>query len=89
MTFNDFIKGLSFTCSTGEKKKMRLAWAKSAEKHKPRWVPVTERLPIKSGWFPVISTYQMSTQKWTKDYFDGRNFSSDVTHFFELPETPA
>lgn len=64
------------------------------KKRKPQWIPVTERLPEKSGWYLtfVCNKWQGSLSDQTVSIWDGERFHvgsfAIVTHWMPLPEPP-
>ncbi|MFA5875212.1 MAG: hypothetical protein WC901_00795 [Candidatus Margulisiibacteriota bacterium] len=63
----------------------RKSWNAATEQAKPRWIPVTERIPGKKGLYPCL-TKAYPKGYWVTRVFDGAEFEDDVTHFLEMPE---
>ena len=69
---------------------------KSYEESKPRWIPVTERLPEWGHYFVFVKAGEYDNISWTQvAYFDGKKFhgvdataTAVVTHWMPLPEPP-
>ena len=65
------------------------AWNAATEAAKPRWIPVSERLPTKEGEYPVISRLY---ENWVKRQLKNGGWvftqENEITHWLELPELP-
>ena len=67
------------------------------KKRKPKWIPVTERLPEKPGNYLVYANYAKGNLPFVDvDYYSGKNFATvytccgyyRVSHWMPLPEPP-
>ena len=55
------------------------------EKLKPRWIPVTERLPDKEGKYPM--KFVGFDSFWIIDYKPGFTvFDGEITHWMDIPQ---
>jgi Protein of unknown function (DUF551) len=89
MTFDEFYEE---KCSTNwqdwtVKGIAKESWNAATEAAKPRWIPVSERLPDREGWFAVKtespSTFDKGYFNKTLGIFDDINYSK-VTHWIDL-----
>ena len=68
-------------------------WDAATEAAKPRWIPVTERLPIKHGYYPCVYI-GLFHKTWDRTFFDGTTFERkykdepDILYWFDIPELP-
>ena len=94
MSFNDFMKLVNFPCSRRDIMKMKLAWAKSAEAHKPRWIPIDDNAKkmnlvilknSKSNFVTIAMHYKLISEEslWAGQ---GINYlESDFDYYMEIP----
>ena len=79
-----------------------IAYKNGYEAGKPKWIPVTERLPDEEGWYLVFTTPNRGYRSINKGQFikgyEWDNFKprwrgaggtwTNVTHWMPLPEPP-
>ena len=77
-----------------------IAYKNGYEAGKPKWIPVTERLPngrydvlVSRTWWnerktPTIGWYNEVAKKWYIITEDGYRVNDKVTHWMPLPEPP-
>lgn len=67
----------------------KAAWNAATEAAKPRWISVSERKPVREGWYPMKTEKSISFEKGyfdkTLGKFDDFHFDK-VTHWLEMPE---
>ena len=71
-------------------------YAKGYEDGRPKWIPVTERLPEEDGYylcnvrsFAFRGSFYAAMLKYDKGGFiEGHIYTDDVTHWMPLPEPP-
>lgn len=67
------------------------AWNASAEAHKPRWIPVSERLPDKENMICAVISENFECPMiriWMKENWFNVPARLNITHWLELPEMP-
>ena len=87
MTFSEWElnEGFLMPLSDEERDIARNAWNAATEAAKPRWIPVTERLPDKEGKYPMKFTgFDLF---WIIHYKPGITvFDGEITHWMEMPD---
>jgi hypothetical protein len=54
-----------------------------------RWIPVSERLPEKEGWYLVVYKLNIGLRHFENEHFYCDTYPvSSITHWMPLPELP-
>lgn len=74
-----------------------LAYKKGYEAGKPKWIPVTERLPEENGYYLCcVKSFLFSGRTYINilkcdknGFMEGHIYTDDVTHWMPLPSPPS
>ena len=64
------------------------SYKRGYEDGKPKWIPVTERLPEEKGFYLTARKRDVFVEQWNGVWFSERCHLAQPTHWMPLPQPP-